>query len=171
MARALSIVLAVLVLASCGGDGDAREAVDVFPSCKPPPEACRQLLDDTFDEPSPGLPPAAVGPLRLSRGERSAKVFLWVYQGSFGPDERVVIAGLKKRAAGGYEPPGDPAAFGRTPTGRSVVLRPGPDGTVAGVDFWNDVYHYAVSLQGTFAAADPVVEAALALVDALPDPG
>lgn len=76
---------------------------------------------------------------------------------------------MKKRTADGYEPPGDAGAFTPTPSGRSVVLRTGPDGTIAGMDFWTGTYHYAVSLQGTFDRADPVVHATFALVDALPE--
>lgn len=170
MARAIGVAVAILVLAACGS-GDSGDAVDVFPSCKPPPESCEQLLNDTFDDPSPGIPPTSVGPLQLSSGEKTGKVFLWVYNGKFGEDERVVIAGVKKRAADGYEPPGDPGAHTTTPAGRSVVLRAGPDGSVAGMDFWTGSYHYALSLQGSFDAADPVVAAALALVDALPGSG
>lgn len=170
VARGIGVALAILVFAACGG-GDASDAVDVFPSCKPPPESCQELLHETFDEPYPGIPPASVGPLMLWSGEQTGKVFLWVYNGKFGEDERVVIAGVKKRSADGYEPPGDPAALTPTPAGRSVVLRAGPDGTVAGMDFWTASYHYAVSLQGTFDIADPVVGATLALVDALPESG
>ncbi|MDQ3484173.1 MAG: hypothetical protein M3445_01970 [Actinomycetota bacterium] len=170
MASTASVVVTVVLLSACGRDG-GDEALDVFPSCGPAPVSCQHLLDETFEEPPPGLPPASVGPLQLASGEKSGTVFLWVYNGEFGADRRDVIAGVKERAAGGYEPPADAAAFTPTPAGRSVVLRTVPDGTVSGMDFWTSSYHYAVSLQGAFQAADPVVGAAMALVDALPEPG
>lgn len=170
MAKTVGLVVAAVLLSACGRAG-GDEALDVSPSCGPAPVTCQQLLEETFKQPPPGLPPASVGPLQLVSGEKSGKVFLWVYNGDFGADRRNVIAGVKERAAGGYEPPTDAAAFTPTPAGRSVVLRTLPDGTVSGLDFWTSSYHYTVSLQGAFQPADPVVGAAMALVDALPEPG
>jgi hypothetical protein len=87
--RTAIAALALVLLAGCGSS-DRGDAVEVFPSCNPPPKSCEPLLVDTFDRPSPGAAPAAAGPLTLASGERTGKVFLRVYNGEFGADERVV---------------------------------------------------------------------------------
>lgn len=64
---------------------------------------------------------------------------------------------MKRRTPDGNEPPDDAAAFTVTPGGRRVVVYSNPGGTVSGMSFWNDVYHYGVSLQGKFEPSAPVV--------------
>lgn len=92
--RRIAFVLAALMPACASAPVDEvslDKALDVFPSCKSPPEACRKLIDDSFDEPLPGLPPASVGRLRFTSGEKTGEVFLWVYKGDLGSGTRMSL--------------------------------------------------------------------------------
>lgn len=139
------------------------DVLELGRSCGPTPVSCRDLAKEKYGEPPPLMPRGTrAGRFIFRNGEESGQISMFVYS-SEEPRGDVIFA-VRPRQATGLQPPADEGAYALTPQGRRV-LEGGDGDAVRRLDFWDERYHYTVSLQGVYQRGSPQHQAALELAD------
>ena len=160
----LNIAQAVMI------DRLLEEFQTVFPEPCTDRRSCDEVVATAFPGRAPLVPPTGeVRGFRFQGGEPQGPRVLFTYgePAAAAPSLLFVIA---PRGPDGLQPPADEAAFLRTPGGVAHVEQR-EDGRVERIDFWDDDFHYVVSLQGGPDSADEQHAAAIELVDSARRPG
>jgi hypothetical protein len=131
-------------------------------SCGPQPVDCTGLASRTLGLPADRLPSSSsFGAFRFSKGERSGKLLLLIYEDRSDQLFLVVSASPSQ--------PAEPLKPGQTqttsPGGKRYVETASPEGQVTRFDMWESGFKYVVSFQGTTARGSPKYEAGIALLD------
>lgn len=141
-----------------------EEIAEVAPRGCDTATECRGLARDKFPSGRPLLPTmSAVQGYRFLYAEESGRLLSFWY-GSHGSQDATLGYVISERRPDGFEPPTDASAFRQTPDGVRFVERRNDTGKVTRLDYWDDKFHYAVSLQGghdEYAQAIALIDSAL----------
>lgn len=125
---------------------------------------CRSLASRKFGRVAPRIPTtSSVGGYQFAYGEESGRLLGFWYRAPNDDDPTLAYV-VSRRRPGGLEPPSDEAAYRTTPAGTRYVEGITPEG-VNRLDFWDDAFHYAVSLQAFYAPSSEKYRRALTLID------
>ena len=142
----------------------ADELRDVAPRGCDSLQDCRSLASTKFGRVEPRIPTASdVDGFKFAYGEESGRLLGFWYRAATDDDPTLAFI-VSRRRPDGFEPPTDEAAYRRTPAGIRYVEGITPEG-VNRLDFWDDAFHYAVSLQASYAATSEEYRHAVALID------
>lgn len=124
---------------------------------------CQRLASDKFGSAHPQLPePPSVAGYAFRSGSESGQLLMLSYGPA--PDGPTIVFVVTRRRPGGFEPPADEAQFVSTSSGKRYV-ETGDGDRVTRVDWWDGLFHYAVSLQGSYDRSSIEYQRATALID------
>lgn len=125
---------------------------------------CRTLVTEKFPNEHPLVPTTrVVGGFEFDDGEESGRLLGYWYRAEKAEVPTLVFL-ITERRRDGFEPPESDSAYVRTPRGRRVVEGRDEKG-VRRLDFWDERFHYAVSLQGAYEPSSIEYLRAVTLVD------
>lgn len=148
--------LVAMALFAYGAVNFANDELDDFlpQMCEADLEDCNRLAAELFGHPPPRLPQVSrVGDYVLRSGEESGTLMLLTYE-SLEPGDSVLMFSAKPRGPGGpltQPPPGW--------DGRPVEAQ--DNGNLRRIDWWDDRFHYAVSVRFAQAPRGSPAEQAL----------